>query len=161
MAYYTLRSLDGDPNLATSLGNMVVAWAWAEEIVMSTFARVAGINLNLAMAGFARIPTFESRVKFVRALIGEWQTTKYDKDKIDHQIYKLGKLASARNHWVHGDWCKDDKTGEIVIFDHRADLASERRCRPVKAADVRNHIAAVKQHTADLFQLIDRSSIPA
>ena len=77
-----LEDLSHDPKLANALGNMVVAWAHAEIIVFSTFARVADIGLNMAMESYYRIPTFESRVKFVLALLSQWQTKKYDKEKL-------------------------------------------------------------------------------
>jgi hypothetical protein len=68
-----LRDLSHDPNLAEALGNMVVAWAYAEETLIFSLARVADINLNMALAGLHRLPTFESRIKFIRALISEWK----------------------------------------------------------------------------------------
>jgi hypothetical protein len=62
-----LRDLSHDPKLAEALGNMVVAWAYAEETLIFSLARVADINLNMALAGLHRLPTFESRIKFIRA----------------------------------------------------------------------------------------------
>ena len=55
-----LRDLSHDPKLAEALGNMVVAWAYAEETLIFSLARVADINLNMALAGLHRLPTFES-----------------------------------------------------------------------------------------------------
>ena len=40
--YYTLDDLDHGPALAVALGNMVVAWAGAEVILLGTLARVTG-----------------------------------------------------------------------------------------------------------------------
>jgi hypothetical protein len=36
---------------------MVVAWAYAEETLIFSLARVADINLNMALAGLHRLPT--------------------------------------------------------------------------------------------------------
>lgn len=155
MADYTaLEDLSHDSNLAQALGNMVVCWAHADIVLFSTFARVTGIGLNMAMASYHRIPTFESRVKFLRALLPDWQTKEFDKNAIDKAIGKLAKLASTRNHWVHGDWCATRDRSETVIFDHRTDPNSAGRRKPVKTADILNHCQAVKIRSAALAALI-------
>jgi hypothetical protein len=152
--YVALEDLSHDPKLAQALGNMIVAWAHAEIMLFSTFARVAGIGLNMAMESSARIPTFESRTKFILALLREWETDEFDKDAISTSVKKLTALAKTRNHWVHGDWCATRDRTEVVIFDHRASLDSERRKKPVKAHDVMNHCEAVKLRASELAKLI-------
>jgi hypothetical protein len=49
--FYTLQDLSHDPKLAAALGHMVVAWAHAEDILLSAFSRIAGIRLNMSAAG--------------------------------------------------------------------------------------------------------------
>jgi hypothetical protein len=154
-----LRDLDHDPALAAALGNMVVAWAHAETVLLGTLARVSGSRLNMIQAGYYRIPTFEARVKFLQGLITEWNTEKFDKSVISAAIDKLSKLASTRNHWIHGDWCLIVHTKETVIYDQRAALGSP-RCKPVKAADVASHCEAVIRRASDLNSLIDWDSLP-
>jgi hypothetical protein len=159
--YTALEDLSHDPKLAEALGNMVVAWAHAEIMVFCTFARATEIGLNMAMESYYRIPTFESRIKFIRALLSEWNTAKFDKDQIDIAVKKLSKLASARNHWVHGDWCIDKTKTKTVIFDHRATPEAKARRKPVKTADVVNHCKAVKKRAAALGKLVDWESLRA
>jgi hypothetical protein len=154
MTVYNIQDLSHDPKLANALGNMVVAWAYAEVMLFSTLSRITGIGLNMAMLGYYRIPTFESRVKFIKALLLEWRPEGFDKDRIETAIEKLAKLASTRNHWVHGDWCANREKTETVIFNQRATIASSERCKPVKAADVENHCNAVRARTKDLSDLI-------
>src|SRR5437868_11802363 len=141
----SLRNLEHYPELATALGNMVVAWAHAETSLLFTLARVTGASVHMAQAGYYRIPTFESRTKFILALMQEWHplAAEFNRGTIIKAVEKLSKLASARNGWVHGDWCVAADKSETVIFDHRADSQSAHRRRPVKAADVRNHNEAV------------------
>ena len=67
MAYRTITGLSHDPKLAAALGDMIVAWAYAETVLINTLTRVLGSNLNKIQAGYYRIPTFESRVRFLNA----------------------------------------------------------------------------------------------
>ncbi len=160
MTYSALRDLSDDPKLAESLGNMVIAWAYAEETLIGVLACVSGMGLNMALDGYYRIPTFESRVKFIRSLFYEWQAPgNIDKSVLDTEIDKLSHLSSTRNHWVHGNWCGDDATKGIIIFDHRAPIDSPHRSKPVKAADIRNHIQAVLLRANKLRSLINWGSL--
>jgi hypothetical protein len=160
-AYLALEGLSHDPKLAEALGNMVVAWAHAEIMLFATFARVTEIGLNMAMESSARIPTFESRTKFIFALLQEWETDEFDKDAISAAVDGLAKLARTRNHWVHGDWCAKRDKSETVIFDHRALPDSPRRKKPVKAHDVMNHCDAVKSRAAQLAKLVKYEQLEA
>jgi hypothetical protein len=108
----------------------------------------------MMQAGYYRIPTLEARVKLIRALISSWETTTFDKEAIDLEVSKLGKISGARNHWIHGDWCASRTTHEVVIFDHRAPRDGAGRRKPVKAADIENHIEAVQKRTHKLKGLI-------
>lgn len=155
MASYTdIDNLDHAPELAEALGNMVVAWARAELILSNTLALVCGLNVNMALFGYYRIPTFEARVKFIRALITEWETT-LDKEAIDRAIDKLAKLSATRNNWVHGAWAMDRKspTKDTVVFNFRAAEGKGRR-KPIKAHDVNHHADAVRSRTGALEALI-------
>jgi len=157
--FHALTDLSHDPKLAEALGNMVIAWAYAEESLIGALSRISGMSLNKAQAGFYRIPTFESRIKFIRALITEWNTKEFNTAAIDTAIDKLSHLSSARNHWVHGCWLATDDYSELYVFDMRADAESDARRKPVKAADVRNHNQAVLLRADALRALIDMGSL--
>jgi len=157
--FHALTDLSHDPKLAEALGNMVIAWAYAEQSLIGALSRISGMSLNKAQAGFYRIPTFESRIKFIRALITEWNTKEFNTAAIDTAIDKLSHLSSARNHWVHGCWLATDDYSELYVFDMRADAESDARRKPVKAADVRNHNQAVLLRADALRALIDMSSL--
>jgi hypothetical protein len=133
---------------------MVVVWAFAETMLFSTLARVTHIGLNMAMTGHYSLPTFEARANFFIAIMQDWKTREFDKDQIAATIKKLKNLARIRNHWVHGDWCADAGKTRTIIFDQRAPIDSKNRGKPVKAADVVNHCAAVKQRAEMLGVLI-------
>ena len=157
--FHALTDLSHDPKLAEALGNMVIAWAYAEESLIGALSRISGMSLNKAQAGFYRIPTFESLIKFIRALITEWNTKEFNTAAIDTAIDKLSHLSSARNHWVHGCWLATDDYSELYVFDMRADAESDARRKPVKAADVRNHNQAVLLRADALRALIDMGSL--
>jgi hypothetical protein len=161
-AMLALRDLSHDPALAEALGNMVVAWAYAEETLIFSLARVADINLNMALAGLHRLPTFESRIKFIRALISEWKPpVGFDKEAIDNAILKLSQLAGTRNHWLHSGWLSSEDKTEAYVFDYRAPLDSPRRRKPVKAVDVSHHVATVLRRADDLNRLIQVAGLDA
>jgi hypothetical protein len=148
-----IKNLDHDVSLAAALGNMVVAWAYTEAILAGTFARICGIDINMATLGYYRIPTFEARVKCLLAFMLEWNPKKYDKDAIAKEINAISGQSGARNDWVHGLWCYDKPTNETIIFDFRRH--EDKRSKPVKAADVQNHIKALLGHAEQLATLIE------
>jgi hypothetical protein len=158
MAYTDLTDLDHDKDLANALGNMVIVWAYAETALSAVLARVTGININMAIMGYYRIPTFEARTKFLQALISEWTTAEYDKPAISKEVDRLMGNSAARNDWVHGVWCHDKAQSETVVFDYRRHEEKGRR-KPVKAADVRNHIEAVRKHAKELMRLVRRGEM--
>ena len=158
-SYYSLSNFSHDPKLAESLGNMVVAWAHAEVVLFSTLSRVSGMGMNMSMNGYYRIPTFDSRVRFIKALAEEWNDDKFDKHAIITIIEKLTKLAATRNSWVHGDWCAPQDKSHSVVFNHRVSPSHNERRKPVKAHDVENHSATVVKNANELSDLIDQGSL--
>ncbi len=151
--YYDLPDLSHDPKLATALGNMVVAWANAESVLCGTMSRVSGININMALMSFYRIPTFEARRKFIQAMMLEWHPKDWNKVGIEKEIDGLSDLSLTRNDWVHGVWCSNKEKTETIIFDYRRAEGKGRK-KVVKDADVSNHVEAVRKRTKALALLI-------
>jgi hypothetical protein len=153
--FYNLSDLKHDPKLAEALGNMVVAWANAESkfmLVLGCILNVADIDMiNIA---YYRIPTFESRTKFIRALALEWKSTEFDKDAIATAIDKLARLSTTRNGWIHSLWGTSKPKNDTFIWDFRAPPDTPERRRPVKAADVTNHCEAVTRRSEELLALV-------
>ena len=146
--FYGISDLDHDPPLATSLGEMLIVWAAAETVLMMTLSCVLDTDLNQIEPAYYRIPTFEARTKFIRALLLEWETEEYNKTAISEAVDKLASLSATRNGWVHSVWCVKGK--QSVIIDFRAAVGSKDRLRPVKGADVKNHNDAVRRRTENL-----------
>ena len=160
MGYKDLTTLNHDPDLAKALGNLVIAWAYAESTLCCALARVSGMNINMAMMGFYRVPTFEARRKFIQALLLEWkQPGKFDKDAIAKEVDAISDLSRTRNDWIHGVWCfNEDKPAESVIFDFRRAEDKGRR-KDVKTHNVQNHVDAVVKRSKELSRLIDRKDL--
>jgi len=159
--YHSLSTLNAHQDLSAELGNMVVAWAFAENMLIHVMSRVSSLGLNMSQNGYYRIPTINSRMQFIIALIDDWETKVYDKLAILQEIEGLGKLSTTRNHWVHGNWCVGGTSKEVVTFDHRAKIGSSSRRKPVKAADVKNHNEAVLTRANALKKLVDANSLVA
>ncbi|QOZ77014.1 hypothetical protein XH83_17055 [Bradyrhizobium sp. CCBAU 53351] len=134
--------------------DMVIAWANADLALIAALTRVTNANnLHQMQRAYYHMPTLDTRVRFIRALILEWNAGPFDRDAIDKCIEKLGKLASARNHWVHGDWCEDTEAKLPIIFNFRYDDMEKRR-KPVRATDITNHVSAVLMRTRELQDLV-------
>jgi hypothetical protein len=150
----SLDHLLHDPEIATALGYMVVAWAQADEALIMAFSAISGMDLNMAAVAYYRIPTFEARTKVIRALIEGWPNEKLDLPAIDKAIQKLSKLARARNDWVHGCWAHDQERNCTYVFDFRVPVGDKSRRKLISAHDVLNHIDAVQHRTLDLNDLM-------
>jgi hypothetical protein len=159
--YQALRTLGDHKDIALELGNMVVAWAYAENMLIHALSRVSGFGLNMAQNSYYRIPTISSRMQFITSLINDWETQAFDKPSILLQIEGFGRLSTTRNHWVHGNWCIGGDPKETVIFDHRTKVGAPGRRKAVKAADVKNHNEAVLNRASTLRKLIDADSLTA
>jgi hypothetical protein len=155
--YVQIGDLSHDPKLAQALGDMIVAWSSAERVLIRTLMFVLQAPAGKATTLYFRIPTFEARTKIIRALLDEWEppTPDYNPAEISHAVSKLAGLAVTRNGWIHSGWARALRAPrETVIFDHREKVDAPARRRPVKAADVRNHIEAVRNRTREIWRLL-------
>ncbi|MCW4116407.1 hypothetical protein NPA31_015700 [Aurantimonas sp. MSK8Z-1] len=143
--YNDLDALPNNPDIAEALGNVMIVWAYAEAALSFAFASIAGMPINMALAGFYRIPTFEARTNTLLAFSQEWTPDKPEKkDQAVKLIENLKRLSKTRNDWVHGIWCQANRTGEIVTFHLRAPESSGRRRKPIKAHDINDHVQHVR-----------------
>lgn len=150
--FYDIDRLDGHPEVAAALGNMVIAWANAETAILFAMAEICNLPTNMAHFGYFRIPTFEARVKFMQAMIPEWDT-KLDKEAISAAIENISKLAATRNGWIHGIWSEEKGPRHLVVFNFRA-AENKGRSKPVKAHDILHHTETLRTRTAELRKLI-------
>jgi hypothetical protein len=142
MAHFVLQNLDHKPEIARALGDMVVAWSYAEGSLISVMWRITSLDHQAAAVAYYRIPTFEARVKFIYALLSEWKTKKYKVDTIRVAVEKLAKLSRPRNDWIHGNWCRTaDFKKQTFLVDYREPPGSRKRTVTIGA--IKNHSATV------------------
>jgi hypothetical protein len=158
--YGGLRDLTHDRELAGRLGDMVIAWSNAENALVNVFHIITNVSWAMAAAGYYRIPSFEARTKTMRAMLCEWNTDVYNPGAIHRAVLKLNALSKFRNDLVHGNWAQAQGSGETVIFDYRELPDAAKRCRPVKAVDIKNHVEAVHLRTDQLLALVPFSGPP-
>jgi hypothetical protein len=154
-----LTTLKNFPEIAAALGEMVIAWANAEIGLIGALTRVSGSdNLNQMQRAYYHLPTFDTRIKYIRSLIPYWKTSTFDKDAIDKCVERIGKLAAARNHWIHADWCVDTELRRPITFNHRTS-APEAHKTVVRAHDILNHVEAVRSRNQELQTLVDMDDL--
>ncbi len=160
MAHRDTDNLDHDTDLAEALGNMVVAWARAETALVDTYVAVLHSHFNLAMVAYYRIPTFEARIKVLMAMLAQWDDKFYNPADIKTAVSKLAKLARTRNKWIHGCYGVNLEGTKTVVYDFRAEPNTPERRKPIKAADVQQHVEAVRRRTHDINSLIRSHTHP-
>jgi hypothetical protein len=141
--YTLIYNLDHDKDVAVALGNMVVAWSYAETMLVDCLVKITKMSPRMAQMGYYRIPTFESRTKFIVSIIHHWKATKKRKDEVEKAIEKLAKLSATRNKWMHNRWAKEKDGNGCVIFDYRNLPETKGRRAEVKAHDINLHCETV------------------
>jgi hypothetical protein len=158
--YDDISDVDHDPELAAALGNVMVVWAFAETALVLALSRVTGVSVIRATRSYYRIPTFESRVKFIRALLEGWSHPAFDNAAIDDAISKISSLSGTRNKWVHGVWVKRTDSNVTAVFNYRAPDDHQDRVKPVKAHDVSLHCETVRKRARDLLMWVNWTTLP-
>lgn len=151
--------LDHDQELAEALGNLIVAWAAAESRMVWVFSRVCQLDINRANEVYHQMPTFDSRIKVLRALLVRWRTKKYRVAEITKTLATLSRLSKTRNGWVHGHWMKAEDSDRTVVVNFRS-FDQETRGKVVKVNDVLHHIEAVRDQIERLCELVPEPRWP-
>jgi hypothetical protein len=153
--FLIIDHLRGHEDIAAALGNMIVAWSGAEQTLVHAMANVSGMDINQANKGFYRIPTFESRVKFILGIIPGWRADDNQKQELTKAIEALSGLAAARNSWVHNSWVEDIAVGGggVFVINERA-APGKPWHKEVKAHDINHHTETVIKRTNELRALL-------
>jgi hypothetical protein len=150
MTFTSINNLNHDPELARALGDMVIAWARADTTLVMSLSAITGAPMHMAELGYYRIPSFEARVKMLRAMIPEWQNN--NADALEKALGKLNNLAHTRNGWVHNCWVISKEDNKTFCIDFRKDPSN--RSKPVKASDVRHHAESVISRVTEIEDLV-------
>src|SRR5262249_28294541 len=145
----------GHDDIALALGNMIVAWSAAEHTLVHAMAKVSNMDVNQVVKGFYRIPTFDSRVKFILAMVPAWEVDAPHKEAVAKAIEAISGLAAARNNWVHNSWAANVAVGGGGVFVINERAPTDRQWfNEVKAHDIRHHTETVISRTNSLFSLL-------
>jgi hypothetical protein len=142
--YSILHNAINAPELAQALGDMILAWSYAERHMSTCFAVMLNSSLYKASRLYQKLPNYRSRTQALCMLIElhpEFEPIKGD-------VLKLSSLSKTRNDWVHGGFIKGH--GEIRAINLDEGLGSDKRSKPIKAADITNHAKAVRERSEAL-----------
>ena len=94
-------------------------------------------------------------MKFILAMIPDWQTNDTRKESVAKAIEAINGLSSTRNSWVHNVWSADVTVGGggIFVINERAPRGGN-QLKPVKAHDIRHHTQAVIARTKALRDIL-------
>jgi hypothetical protein len=152
--FESIRDLSHDRELAASIGDMIIAWAQAEQALSDIMHRITGMSYAMVLDVMTRITTFESKIKTVALLITRWCEASDDSKAVLEAVQKLSKLSATRNAIVHASYAVTFDKKLTVAFDFREPEASAHRRRVIKAHDVKAHVSLVQDRTWKLIQLV-------
>lgn len=142
-------------DIATALGDMMIAWSRAEVALTNALAVMIGMEEYEASRIYVQLPNFHSSIKLLNALIDV--NPKFD--PLTRPISKLNRLAGTRNSFVHGFYIYSE-TGKVRVVDRRVPEEEEGRSKPVSAHDIHQHAhnvrVATKLLTERISPLIDK-----
>ena len=138
--YHPIWSAADDQELATAIGDVILAWNMAEYDQVAMMAAMLNIPFNRASQLYHRIPNFRGRTQALYALVGCTEGF----DELCPFIAKYSKLSKTRNAIVHGAFIRswDGTDTRRVRLDEPSD--SQHRSAPTKANDIRQHAEAVR-----------------
>jgi hypothetical protein len=96
-----------DPEIATLLGRIYVAWPHFEDQMITVFRKLLGLkdsDLDTARLLFTSLVNQKIRIDLMRQLL---ERSWHNRDKgqtFDHVIDEFKKLNDLRNKYVHGRW---------------------------------------------------------
>ena len=130
------------------------AWTAAEHELAASFAVILGTSVYKGSRLYQKLPNYRSRTQAMYALL----ELHPEFAPLREPIAKLSNLSKTRNDWVHGRFIKEFGGKEVRSIDLDEGLDSDKRSKPVKAADIKNHANAVRAWTLRLYEA--RCSVP-
>lgn len=138
--YRPIWSANDDAELATAIGDVILAWNMAEYDQVAMMAAMLNIPFNRASQLYHRIPNFRGRTQALYALIGCTEGF----DELTAFIAKYSKLSKTRNNIVHGAFIRSYDGKELRRISLDEPVGAPRRSIVTKANDIRQHADAVR-----------------
>lgn len=129
------------PEIATALGDMILAWSRAEHEQIVAFSIILTVPEHAGSRLYQKLPNFRSRTQALLTLVECYP----EFDALKRHILKLSKLSKTRNGIVHGKIISGNGRKDVRLIDQNEPLDSPSRSRPIKAADISNHADAVRR----------------
>ena len=107
--YRPIWSANDDAELATAIGDVILAWNIAEYDQVAMMAAMLNIPFDRASQLYHRIPNFRGRTQALYALMG--CTDGFS--ELSPFIAKYSKLSKTRNAIVHGAFIRSYSGTEI------------------------------------------------
>jgi hypothetical protein len=148
--------------LARALGDMILAWQNAEYAQVDCFAAILNTEHYKASRLYQKLPNFRSRTQALLLLVELHPAF----TAIQPHVLKLSKLSKTRNGWVHGVMLmpfggirSPDDLNDLRTIDLDEPSESDKRSKPIKAGDIKNHADAVRHASASLTEAL--KNVPA
>ena len=140
MIYRSIWSASDDKELATAIGDVILAWTQAEYDLVAMLAAMLDIPFNRASQLYHKIPNFRGRTQALYALMA--CTDGFEQFR--PFIAKLSKLSKTRNEIVHGAFIRAYEGKEIRRIRLDEPSQSDNRSVPTKAHDIFQHADTVR-----------------
>ena len=140
MIYRPIWSASDNQDLATAIGDVILAWTQAEYDLVAMLAAMLDIPMNRASQLYHKIPNFRGRVQVLYTLMACTDVF----EQFRPFISKLSSLSKTRNAIVHGAFIRAVEGLEIrrVRLDEPSE--SDNRSAVTKAHDIRQHADTVR-----------------
>ena len=132
--YHPIFSQSDNADLASAIGDVILAWNAVEYDQVAMMAAMLGIPFDRASQLYHQIPNFRGRTQVLLALVGCTEGF----EELKPFIAKYSKLSKTRNEIVHGAFIQqfdDEGTGDVedvrclhgrqfrLIWNHRNGMA--------------------------------------
>ena len=153
--YHPIFSQSDNADLASAIGDVILAWNAVEYDQVAMMAAMLGIPFDRASQLYHQIPNFRGRTQVLLALVGCTEGF----EELKPFIAKYSKLSKTRNEIVHGAFIQQWGGNEIRRIKLNEPIGSERRSVQTKSSDIHQHANAVRAVFAEFREA--GNAIPA
>jgi hypothetical protein len=142
-----IRRATDAPDLATALGDIILAWSMADSYLMQCVGAMLSLDDHKAKRVYYKIASFDARVKMILTLVDLFPDFK----PICRHVLKLSSLSKRRNAYVHNAYLAEIGGSGLWLVDYGQALDHERRSKPARPSDMHQHADAVRRSAERLY----------
>lgn len=143
-----------NPELASAIGDVILAWTQAEWELVGMMAAMLGVSHTKASSLYHQISNFHGRTQALYALV----ETSEGFDGLKPFIAKFSKLSKRRNEIVHGLYISEFGTDKLYRAKMDESHDHPRRSVQTKPNDIAQHAQRVREECERLRR--DGKNIP-